>query len=191
MPNEAIGVQYGFMSDPNTPRLPPLPAGEWNEFLQRLVEATPGGREHPLNIFTTLARSPDVFRRWIGFGTALLQGAIHDRERELVILRVAHLDESEYEWAQHVPMALAAGVTEEEIEALRRARDRHEWPHQDEVLLRVADELDFLGFLEDETWEEAHEILGDAGMIELLMLIGQYQMVAMVLRTLRIQLEDE
>ena len=88
-------------------------------------------------------------------------------------------------------MAIAAGVTKEEIEAVRRSSDRHEWPHEDEVLLRVADELDFLGFLEDKTWEEAHEILGDAGMIELLMLVGQYQMVAMILRTLRVQLEDE
>ncbi len=191
MPNPGIGVQYGCMSDPKTPRIPPLPAGEWNEFLQRLVDAGPGGRDHPLNIFTTLARSPDVFRRWIGFGTALLQGAIADRERELVILRVAQLTESEYEWTQHVPMALAAGVTEEEIEAVRRARDRQGWPHEDEVLLRVVDELDFLGFLEDATWEDAHKILGDAGMIELLMLVGQYQMVAMVLRTVRIQLEDE
>jgi alkylhydroperoxidase family enzyme len=179
------------MPDPRTPRIPPMPAGEWNDFLERLVDASPGGREHPLNIFTTLARSPDVFRRWIGFGTALLQGSIPDRQRELVILRVAHLDESEYEWTQHVPMALAAGVTREEIEALRRSPDRYEWPPEDAVLLRVADELDFLGFVEDETWAEAHEILGDAGMIELIMLVGQYQMVAMILRTLRVQLEDE
>jgi alkylhydroperoxidase family enzyme len=179
------------MGDPKTPRIPPLPAGEWNDFLQRLLEASPGGVDRPLNVFTTLGRSPDVFRRWIGFGASLLQGAIPDRERELVILRVAHLDESEYEWAQHVPMALAAGVTKEEVEALRRSRDRHEWSHRDEVLLRVADELDYLGFLEDNTWEEAHGLLGDAGMIDLLMLIGQYQMVAMILRTLRIQLEDD
>jgi alkylhydroperoxidase family enzyme len=179
------------MSDPKTPRIPPLPAGEWDDFLQRLLEASPGGTKHPLNIFTTLGHSPDVFRRWIGFGASLLQGAIPDRQRELVILRVAHLDESEYEWTQHVPMALAAGVTREEIDALRRAPDRHEWPHDDDVLLRAADELDFLGFLEDDTWAEAHEVLGDAGMIELLMLIGQYQMVAMILRTLRVQLEEE
>jgi alkylhydroperoxidase family enzyme len=179
------------MSDPKTPRIPPMSAGEWDDFLQRLLQASPGGVDHPLNIFTTLGRSPDVFRRWIGFGSALLQGAIPARQRELVILRVAHLDESEYEWTQHVPMALEAGVTKEEIEALRRSSDRYEWPHEDEVLLRVADELDFLGFLEDKTWEDAHQVLGDAGMIELLMLIGQYQMVAMILRTIRIQLEDE
>jgi alkylhydroperoxidase family enzyme len=191
LPNEGIGVQYGLMSDPRSPRIPPLPAGEWNDFLQRLLEASPGGRERPLNIFTTLARSPDVFRRWIGFGASLLQGTIGDRERELVILRVAYLTESEYEWAQHVPMARAAGVTEAEVEALLMARERYEWPHADDVLLRVADELDFLGFLEDETWDGAHAVLGDAGMIELLMLVGQYQMVAMILRTLRIQLEDE
>ena len=177
------------MTETKEPRLAPLPSDEWDDFLQRLVDATPGGRDRPLNIFTTLGRDPNLFRRWIGFGNALLNGRIPDRSRELVILRVAHLTESEYEWAQHVPTATAAGVTAEEIEALGRALDRHPWPDEDKALLKVADELDFLGFLEDETWNEAHAVLGDAGVIELLMLVGQYQMVAMLLRTLRVRLE--
>ncbi len=159
--------------------------------MQRLVEAGPGGPDRPLNIFTTLARNPNLFRRWIGFGAALLDGTIPARTRELAILRIADLSDSEYEWAQHVPLARAAGVTVEEIEALRRALDRHPWAADDLALLKVVDELDFLGFLVDETWEDALEVLGEAGMIELLMLVGQYQLVAMVLRTLRIQLEAE
>src|SRR6201988_5533154 len=38
--------------------------------------------------------------------------------RELLILQVAHLEGGEYEWRQHVPIALGVGVTQAQIDAL-------------------------------------------------------------------------
>ena len=76
------------------------------------------GNDEPMHIFATLARSPDLFRRWMGFGGALLYGSLPSRLCELVILRTAFRFDGFYEWAQHVEMGQARGVSVEEIEAV-------------------------------------------------------------------------
>ena len=92
------------------PRLAPLEQHEWDDFLTRLVDAS-GGPDHALNIFTTLGHHPELFRRWISFGGALLAGQLPGRVRELAILRTAVRAQADYEWAHHAPMATELGVT--------------------------------------------------------------------------------
>jgi alkylhydroperoxidase family enzyme len=48
----------------------------------------------------------------------LFSSTLSDRVREMVTVRVCWLRRGEYEWAQHVRMARAAGMSEEEIEAI-------------------------------------------------------------------------
>ena len=111
-------------SDPegeDGPRLAPLAAGEWDPVLTRVLEGAPGGTTEPMNIFTTLGKAPpELFRRWLGFGGALLSGTLPGRLRELVILRTAFRFGGGYEWAHHVELAEAQGVTRDEIAALGR-----------------------------------------------------------------------
>ncbi len=180
----------GLRSEEGPPRIEPLPREDWDELLLALLSRSLGGAERPLNIFTTLARHPELFRRWLGFGGALLAGKLSARQRELVILRTAHHCGSAYEWAQHVSLAKAAGVADQEIEALRGAISPGDWEASDLLMLRAADELDSQGTISDPTWEALAERLDDASLIELVMLVGQYRLVAMTIRTLRIQLEE-
>ena len=87
-----------------------MPAGEWDERLIRLLERSPGGTAEPMHIFTTLGRAdPELFRRWLGFGGALLSGRLSGRLRELVILRTACRFGGRYEWAQHIELGAATG----------------------------------------------------------------------------------
>ena len=61
------------MSGP--PRIPPLPPGEWPEAVGDILGITPEGADRALgenNIFSTLARHPDLFRVWLPFGGYLL-----------------------------------------------------------------------------------------------------------------------
>ena len=171
------------------PRLAPLPQAEWGDFLERLVNAS-GGPDHALNIFTTLGRHPELFRRWIGFGGALLAGQLPGRLRELVILRTAVRSRADYEWAHHEETARRLGVTLDELDALRHPLADHPWPADDLVVLRAADEMHDTWTLADESWAAVHDLLGDAGSIEFVMLVGQYHLVALTLRTLRIELES-
>ena len=100
------------------PRIAPLPPEEWDERLTRLLQASSGGIEEPMHIFTTLARAPELFRRWTAFGGALLFGTLPGRLRELVVLRTAARFDGPYEWAQHIELAEREGVSRAEIEAV-------------------------------------------------------------------------
>ncbi|HUY63778.1 MAG TPA: carboxymuconolactone decarboxylase family protein [Acidimicrobiales bacterium] len=173
------------------PRLDPLAASEWDEFLARLAAATPGGPETTLNIFATLGRHRELFRRWIGFGGALLSGVLPPRTRELAILRTAANCRADYEWAHHVPMAGAAGVSALEIDALSRPLGDHHWDPADFDVLRAVDEMHQTLALTDGAWAAVHDHLGDDATIELIMLVGQYHLVALVLRTLGIEVEED
>ncbi|HUC36851.1 MAG TPA: carboxymuconolactone decarboxylase family protein [Acidimicrobiales bacterium] len=171
------------------PRIEPLAEDEWDDVLRALVSRFPSGADRPLNIFTTLGRHPTLFRKWLGFGGALLDGRIGSRQRELLILRTAHNCSSEYEWAQHVPLARAAGVEEAEIAALRSPLGPETFESSELAMLSAADEIHAEGTIADPTWEALAVELDDASLIELVMLVGQYHHVATIVRTLRIQLE--
>jgi alkylhydroperoxidase family enzyme len=174
------------------PRIAPLPPEEWDDRLRAVLEASPGGTEEPMNIFATLARSPDLFRRWMGFGGALLYGSLPSRLSEIVILRTAFRFDGFYEWAQHVEMGQARGVTLEEMEALcgdTAALDAAGWSPLERAALQAVDETREDGGVSDSTWEQLSEHLDAAGLIELLMLIAHYMMLTTVLRSIRMQPE--
>ena len=174
------------------PRIAPLPPEGWDDRLRAILEASPGGVDEPMHIFATLARAPDLFRRWMGFGGALLYGSLPGRLCEIVILRTAYRFDGFYEWAQHVEMGQARGVTLEEIEALggsTGALDAVDWAPLERAALRAVDETREDGGVSDSTWAELSEHLDDAGLIELLMLIAHYLMLTTVLRSIRLQPE--
>jgi alkylhydroperoxidase family enzyme len=173
-----------------TPRIAPLAPGEWDERLTRLLEASPGGTAEPMHIFTTLARGgPDLFRRWLGFGGALLGGGLTGRLRELVILRTAYRFDGRYEWAQHIELGSAQGITPAELAALGGDLASVGWDELERAALRAVDETADAGAVSDGTWATLAGHLTESGLIELLMLIAHYLMLTTVLRSLRVQLE--
>src|ERR1700679_3628342 len=101
-----------------SPRIAPLPAAEGDARPSRLLAASPGGAEEPMHIFTTLAHQPELFRRWLGFGGALLGGKLSGRLRELVILRTAYRFNGRYEWAHHIELGERQGISAAETAAL-------------------------------------------------------------------------
>ncbi len=170
----------------------PLAAGEWDQVLTRVLEGSPGGTTEPMNIFTTLGRAdPELFRRWLGFGGALLSGTLQSRLRELVILRTAFRFGGEYEWAHHIELAEVQGISRDEIAALGHDEGlgRVDWTPVELAALSAVDETAADGSVSDATWEVLDEGLLDSELIELLMLIAHYQMLTGVLRSLRVQLE--
>jgi len=171
----------------------PLQPGEWDERLQRLLELSPGGTTEPMHIFTTLGKAdPELFRRWLAFGGALLSGRLPGRLRELVILRTACRFEGRYEWAQHIEMGAEQGVTPAEMAALGAGEaelDAHPWSPLERAALRAVDDTADAGAVSDATWSALDAQLDDAQLIELLMLIAHYLMLTTVLRSLHLQLE--
>src|SRR6188472_3454439 len=89
--------------------------GPVNSLITKGIGAAVGGP--PPHVFTTLARHRSLFRRWLGFAGALMPGGVLPRaDSELVILRVAHNCDSEYERFQHERLAVEAGLSQEEVD---------------------------------------------------------------------------
>jgi alkylhydroperoxidase family enzyme len=166
------------------PRLEPLTESEWPpEVFQ------PAGKTPPLNIFTTLARHPDLMRRFQVFGAHVLaKSTLPARERELVILRTGFRCNSAYEFHQHTRIGLAAGLTRDEIAKLQR--DASEWTGPDAALVRAADELHDDQMISDATWKELSARWSEQQLMDLVFAIGQYTLVSMALNTFGVQIED-
>jgi 4-carboxymuconolactone decarboxylase len=169
-------------------RIAPLPAAQWDERLSRLL-AVAGGVDEPMHIFTTLAHQPELFRRWLGFGGALLSGQLPGRLRELVILRTAYRFGGRYEWAHHIELGVAQGITAAELEALGGDLSSVPWDPFERAALAAVDETADVGAVTDRTWSTLAARLDSGDLVELLMLIAHYLMLSTVLRSLRVPLE--
>jgi alkylhydroperoxidase family enzyme len=150
------------------------------------------GRVPPLNIFRMMANAETAFRPWLRWGAALLgELQLDPLLRELAILRVARLTpHAEYEWVQHVPIAEAAGATEEQVVALERddAEASCFSPVQRDVL-RFTTEVVRDAQATDGTLGKLSARLSPREVVELLMVIGQYMMVARVMATTRMEID--
>jgi alkylhydroperoxidase family enzyme len=145
-------------------------------------------RGRPPHIFTTLGRHRGLFRRWLWFAGALMPGGkLPRRDTELVILRVAHNTGSEYEWAQHERIGHRAGLSEAEIVRVREGSDALGWSEREALLIGAADQMHADGRIGEELWSQLKNHLDEVRLIELCMLIGHYEMLAMTLNTLEVE----
>ncbi len=169
----------------DAPRIPPLPPDQRTAEQRELV-----GEGPTLNIFATLARHPELYRKWIPFGAALLFGSkLPGRDRELVILRTAFRWGSAYEWGQHVSIARDAGLTDDEIRRVAAGPAATGWSRADAALLRMVDELHDDHCIADATWAALAERYDEAQLIELPLLSGHYAMLAGALNSFGVPLD--
>lgn len=172
-----------------TPRIAPGTTREigWlNAAIVRLLGMATGGE--PPRVFTTLARHRSLFRRWLLFAGALMPGGRLPRaESELVILRVAHNARCDYEWVQHERLARQAGLTADEIARVRVGATAPGWSERRALLLRAADALHHERRIDDALWSQLSSKLDERELIELCMLVGHYEMLAMTLSSLAVE----
>jgi 4-carboxymuconolactone decarboxylase len=176
------------------PRIPPLPPDEWSPELRAILDRRLPPAHAPLgehNIFSTLARHEGLFLTWMRFAGYMLGGGVLPaRERELLILRTAHNCGSDYEWGQHVRIGLAAGISRAEIERIAEGPSAGDWSEDDRTLLRAADELHRDNKVSGATWRELATSFDERGLIEIVVLVGQYHLVAFALNSLEVELEE-
>jgi alkylhydroperoxidase family enzyme len=159
------------------------------------ADASPEVREAldhlpPLNIFRTLAHAQSAFRPFLRFGGAVLgQMELDPAIRELAILQVSKEAEAEYEWIQHVAIAKAVGVTGEQVEALERG-DLEGFDGPARAAIELAGAVVRGPRVEDELFGRVREHFADRQIVELLLAIGDYLMLARVMTVLDIDLDE-
>ncbi|MFT6433551.1 MAG: alkylhydroperoxidase family enzyme [Candidatus Azotimanducaceae bacterium] len=148
-------------------------------------------RGKPANIFLTMANHEKLAKRWLVFGNHILsKSTLNAREREIAILRVGWLCQAGYEWGQHVVIGKAAGMTDDDIENVKKGADAG-WSSHEALIIKAADELHSDAFVTDETWKGLKETYSDEQMMDLVFTVGQYNMVSMALNSFGVQLDDD
>lgn len=142
----------------------------------------------PPNLFTTLGRHRPLFWRWLLFASGLMPGGTLPRnETELIILRVAVLCRCAYEWTHHVRLARKVGIGYRSIAHVRKPEISSVFSPRLAVMLRATDELHERRAIDEATWLALREQLDEREAIELCMLVGHYEMLAMVLNGLQVR----
>lgn len=143
------------------------------------------------NLFLTLGRHRPLFRGWLRFAGRLMPGGkLPRRETELVIIRVALLRACTYELDHHVRLGRRAGVTADDVERLRAGADTEGWSPRERAILAAVDALHARRDLTDSEWDELRGHLDDREAIELLLLVGHYEMLATTITALRIESDE-
>lgn len=143
---------------------------------------------NPPNLFLTLGRHRRLFRGWLRFAGRLMPGGLlRRRETELVILRVAHLRGSEYEFEHHVRLGRRSGVTAEDVARVVAGPGAAGWTPREGALIAAADRLLAARDLDDDEWDALRRELDEREAIELCLLVGHYDMLSTVITTLRIE----
>jgi alkylhydroperoxidase family enzyme len=191
-----VDAQQGDGGEP--PRLTPLPPRSWpaemRDALAPLKPPVPRSADQPkgLNLLGTFARHPALIRAYHVFVSHLLyQSTLTARQRELVILRVAAKRGADYEWAQHVVLALEAGLSRAEITSVRGDDDAPGWPASEAALLAGVDELVGDARISDGTWRTLAADLSEQQLMDLVFTVGAYDLLAMALRSFGIPLDDD
>ncbi|MEW6300403.1 MAG: carboxymuconolactone decarboxylase family protein [Thermodesulfobacteriota bacterium] len=175
----------------NKPRLEPLQPDQWSDEVREIVRPIQEQQGDVPNIFKTLAHHPKLMRRWLVFGNhVLFKSTLPARERELVILRIGWLCQAEYEWAQHVRIGRAAGLTDEEIHRIKTGPRAPEWSERDRLLLQATDELHADAHISDATWQGLTKYYNTQQLMDLVFAVGQYNLVSMALNTFGVQLDE-
>lgn len=146
----------------------------------------------PANIFRMMANAPTSLKPFISLATSILvQSEFDARKRELVILRIAHVTRSHYEWIQHVRIATIVGVTQEEIDRIAVDGQVHGFDEEIQLLFRVAEEISLNVRLSNEALEAILQRYGQRQATELILCCSYFNMVSRFLESTRVEVESD
>ncbi len=145
-----------------------------------------------LNIQRIMQHSPGVGFQCLRLGNSiLLKGVVPKKLRELAILRVGNLYSANYEWTQHVAIALRVGVRKPQIDALPYWRNSAEFDEQEKAVLSYTDEVTLKIRVRDDTFSALRSFFNEEAIVELTTAVGYYGMICRILESLQVELEEE
>ena len=183
-------------------RIQPLDPAQAPDKVREALDNLP-----PLNIFRTLAHAETAFRPFLRFGGAVLgRLSLDPVVRELAILAVAKEAEAEYEWVQHVAIGKAVGVTDAQVAALAES-DACAPEGADERIARAASEggpfdgpqqaaIELAACvvrgprISDDLYDCIRAQFSEREIVELLLTIGDYLMLARVMTILELDVDE-
>lgn len=162
------------------------------EAVRPLAKRIEAERGEVLHLYRMLMHSVPVATGWLGYLTAIRQQCVLSPAlRELVIMRVAHVNGAAYEADQHIPYALKAGVTQAQLDAL--ANWTAEPEHFDAIqrdVLAYTDAMTRDVHVSDAVAGAVRAHFDHRQLVELTATIAAYNMVSRFLEAMQIHSHD-
>jgi alkylhydroperoxidase family enzyme len=180
---------HGWAAPAQVRLRPPSPSHRGPLFRSMSLVSGLFGRAEVPDVLTVLNINPRLFWAWLFFASRLMPfGKLPADVREKIILRTGWNCRSRYEWGQHVEIALGAGVSDTEILHVSQGPDAFSDPRE-RALMRACDEMLQDRLISDATWNTLRESYSEKLLIEIVLLIGHYEMIAGFLNSAGISLE--
>ena len=158
-----------------------------------LMEAKNRWRNAPikLNVARMIGNSDATSKPFARMANALvMKTKLDPKLREIAILRTAKVSHSVYEWTQHVPMAKHVGVTAAQVAAMDNWQGANCFNDLERTVLHFTDEVALNVKGSRETLEALKKHLDSTEIVELILSIGFWGMVARLLETTEVDLEE-
>ena len=141
--------------------------------------------------FNALLLSPDVGTALQELGSTIrYRTALSDRAREIAILEVSAHRHADFEWYAHERIGRAAGLSNDEIAAIRRGKKIATLDAGETLVRRLVRMLLRERDLDRSKFEEARDLLGARALMDLVALVGYYDTIALSLRVWRTPLPE-
>ncbi len=148
-------------------------------------------RGHVLNIHRVAGQAPKMLRAQAAYARALREESSLPRAtQELMILRIAQVNDSDYEQSVHRPIALACGVAAAKIEALPAWNDASVFEPHERAALAFVDQAAKSGEVDDEIFAALRQAFSPQEIVELAALVAWYVGNSRFVRALRIKSEE-
>jgi 4-carboxymuconolactone decarboxylase len=164
-------------------RMPPLDPAAMNEAQRNAAQALAAGpRGGVKGPFIALLRSPELMDRLQQVGEYLrFRSSLEPRISEFLMLVVSRVWTQQFEWSVHVPLALKAGVKAQTVDGLAAGARPSQMAADEALAYDFCDELLRTKGVSDATYRAAVDRFGEAGVIDMLGVIGYFTTVSMVL----------
>ena len=175
-----------------TQRLPPLTDAELDAEQEAIVAPfrEVGADFGVSRAFVRHPRALAAFRVWATY-VMIEQNPLPAREREIVAMRTAWRIKAGYVWSRHIPYGQKAGLTADEMEALKKPLSAHDWSPADAALSKMADALVDDFFVPDDIWEELSTHFDDKQCMDAIFCCGHFCMLGMFLNTAGVPLDPD
>ena len=129
--------------------------------------------------------------RELNWGLRRKDSGLESRLRELTILVTARENDAQYEWTAHEPYALNEGLDPAIIDVVKYRKPISELPEKEALIIRFGRELFQTRKVSPETFSQALRAFGEKGVVQMVGLMGNYTMTAVIFHAIGQQLRPE
>jgi alkylhydroperoxidase family enzyme len=161
------------------------------ELADLIAKIRAGRRGSLINVYRLLLHTPALAGIWLDFvSAARFKTALDGRLREIVIVRVAHLNRTAYVFKQHVPQLSAPeGLSDAEAEALADWQSATTFTPRERAALAYTDAMTRDVAVPDAVFDALRAHFDERQIVELSVLVGLYNMHTRVFTALGIDPE--